>query len=255
MKEDYRISKKGIKIGDIEISTEIILKAAIQTNSYLFSLDKECKKLKVNFFQALGQRNLSGFIGEVYKSFFADEFEIIKMNPHPDGRPDLVFYNNLEYYNSGFEKVNGNYIPNKKIFTPYKYGGIEIKCTLGTHSVSKKEKDLRNHKPFEIYESRIDFLKGITYMAHHAHNINLLGLYYDYFENSNFCPQIMVGFYSNILEEDWGEISKPKANTKTTSAGSISKSGIEKLKQNCLFHSTNLKYTSKFSEIGFNLNL
>lgn len=254
--KDYRICKNNFKIKNtIQISTDSVLKAIIDTNNYLDSLNQECKKLNINFFHALGQRNLSGFIGEVYKSFLDDTLKIIKMNPHPDGRPDLIFYNNIEYYNSGFKRINEKLMPNKKFFTPYKYGGIEIKCTIGSHSISKKEKTERNHKPFEIYESRIEFLKGITYMAHHAHNINLLGLYYDYYEDSDLCPQILTGFYSDIVEADWGRISKPKVNTKTTSAGSISKSGIEKLKQNCLFHIRNKKYVSKFNEIGFNLNM
>ena len=250
----FRIGRENFNVNNSIIPTKTILEAVVQTNNYLSDLDSECKKINVKFFHALGQRNLSGFIGEVYKKFLADILELVKLNPHPDGRPDLIFYNNIEYYNSGFQKFKDNLLPNKVFFTPYKYGGLEIKCTIGSHYVSKKEKINRKNKPFDIYEPRINFLRGITYMAHHTHDINLLGLYYDYYNNSDFCPQILTGFYSNIQKHDWGEVSKPKINTKTTSATSISKSGMDKLKQNCLFHVLDEKYILKFNDIGFSLN-
>ena len=249
--ENFNISIKQFQIDEFQVSTDMVLKAVVATNNYLVNLDNECKKLNVKFFDALGQRNLSGFIGEVYKKFLADNLEIIKLNPHPDGRPDLIFYKSHDYYNSGFQEVGGKLIPNKTYFTPYNYGGIEIKCTLGTHSIPKKDKIERNNKPFEIYEPRVNYLKGVTYMAHHSHNINLLGLYYDYYQGSNCCPQILTGFFSKIEKEDWGKVSKPKANTKTTSATSISKSGIEKLTRNCLFHINDMKYINSFKKAGF----
>ncbi len=187
-----------MEVENIKIPSKLVLNAIVNTNNYLLNLNKECVKLNINFFEALGQRNLSGFIGEVYKKFLAESVKIVKLNPHPDGRPDLIFYKNIDYYNSGFHNINGKSMPNKSFFTPYKYGGIEIKCTIGSQYISKKDKHDRNYKPFQIYEPRIDYLKGVTYMAHHAHSINLLGLYYDFYEDSDFCPQILAGFYSKI---------------------------------------------------------
>ena len=54
--KDYRISKNNFKIKNtIQISTDSVLKAIVDTNNYLDSLNQECKKLNINFFHALGK--------------------------------------------------------------------------------------------------------------------------------------------------------------------------------------------------------
>jgi hypothetical protein len=248
--KNYNLVKDTITFNNFNIESKEILLAITSTNNYLNYIINSFEEIGLNFLESLGQRNLSAVIGEIYKQFFSKQITEFLLNPHPDGRPDLIFVKDKfqkEYYDLSFEETSHKKLPIKKRFTPFPYGGIEIKCSIGTHAVPVKMK--KNYKP---NEPRINFLRDVGFMSHHIHELDLLGLYYDYYEEANGNPQILMAFYTKIEISDWSQMSLGTDSSKTTSATSLSQQGRLKLKQNTLLHINNEKYVEKFSNIGFN---
>ena len=73
------INKDQFKIGDLNINTNQILKSVNDTNKYLFDLSMQFKNLNIDLIESLGNRNLSGTIGEIFKYFLVSEFKMFKM--------------------------------------------------------------------------------------------------------------------------------------------------------------------------------
>src|SRR5207249_2950887 len=132
------------------------------------------------------QRNVSGFIGEVFSRFFAAEVDGFVTNPHPDGRPDLLDVSSKEareYFDMKcFIRLrDGSSAPNKSYLAPFKYGGIEVKATIGNpfsdyRARLKKELGLNE---FVVKFPRVNYLNSIAYWGHHTGCENMVGLYYD----------------------------------------------------------------------------
>lgn len=248
--KNYNLIKDSITYDNFSIESKEILLAIISTNNYLNFIINSFEEIGLNFLESLGQRNLSAVIGEIYKQFFSKQIPEFLLNPHPDGRPDLIFVKDKlqkEYFDSSFETTSLKKLPIKKRFTPFPFGGIEIKCSIGAHSVPVKMR--HNYKP---NEPRINFLRSIGFMSHHIHELDLLGLYYDYYAEANGNPQILMAFYTKIDISDWSQMSLGTVSSKTTSATSLTQQGRLKLKQNTLLHINNEKYIEKFTNIGFN---
>ena len=75
--------------------------------------------------------------------------------------------------------------------------------------------------------------RGYDWKAHHRETNNLLGIYWD-FDQDTRLPIIAGTFFSNTLtEEDWGKIVQPKeGGGRTTSVSIMQKSGIYKMYKN-----------------------
>ena len=60
----------------------------------------------------------------------------LQSNLHQDGYPDLLLTNTgerLDYYRSLYtEKKGKKYPKDKALFSPFKYGGVEVKATCGS---------------------------------------------------------------------------------------------------------------------------
>ena len=83
------LSKK-IQIREEIITSAELIEAATATNSYIKSLVSAFDELGFDIFYSLGQRNISGFVGEIFKHILAAKHEGFIANPHPDGRPDIL---------------------------------------------------------------------------------------------------------------------------------------------------------------------
>lgn len=196
-------------------------------NEALYSLDQQAKTFDINIFEALGMRNLSGIVGEYFgKSIQRQSNGMLHSNLHQDGYPDLLLINTPErkaYFDTLYTVTNGKKYPkDKSLFSPYKYGGIEIKATCGsTPPASKIPKPL-------IGEQRIDLVNSFDWKAHHRETNNLVGILWDFIDE---IPTIVAAFYRNDLTvDDWGKIVQPKeGGGRTTSVSIMNRDGISKM--------------------------
>lgn len=172
-------------------------------------------------------RNLSGLVGEYFaKSVQRHSHGKVASNLHQDGYPDLLLVNTperLAYYKTLYTDRNGKLYPrDKSSFSPFKYGGIEVKATCGTTpSAGEMPKPL-------IGERRIGILKSLTWKAHHRETNNLLAVYWDFIDE---VPTIAGCFYRNDLTvKDWGKIVQPRrGGGRTTSVSIMAQSGVHKM--------------------------
>jgi hypothetical protein len=233
------IGDKTVIINDLRLSSQDVIHAVGKTNQYLNQISQYFIDLDIEIFHILGQRNISGFIGEVFSKFLEKEVVDLKSNPHQDGRPDLINLSTIEskdFFSTSFVNENHNN-PIKKNFTPYPFGGVEVKCSIGDFRPMKREvKSKILQKKYgvdnvDIKIPRIEFFSGINYWAHHQNCSNLLGLYYDYYEKSKFNPQIISVFYATLERDDWYDLSIGKEGSKKTSNTSLRPSGKDKIKR------------------------
>ena len=222
---------------DVVISPRDVIKVVVEANTYLHTLSKLFSDLEFDIYSTLGQRNLSGFIGEVFSRVFEKRIAGYLVNPHADGRPDLLDVTSPESLNY-FKKEcltlseEGDLVPNRSVLAPYKYGGIEVKTTIGSpvNNYKNKLNDDTGLNGFSVGTNRVNYLSSITYWGHHTSCENLLGLYYDYCNKLNGCPQIMALMHSSLDPDiDWNPVSVGKKGSKKTSNTSLSLNGREKI--------------------------
>lgn len=220
--------KKNVSINEETILTnEQIVNAINFSNEALQSLDAQTKSFDINIFEALGMRNLSGVVGEYFaKSIQRFSNGGLQGNLHQDGYPDLLLTNTPErksYFDTLYTISDGKIYPkDKALFSPYKYGGIEVKATCGsTPSASQVPKPL-------IGEKRISLLNSFDWKAHHRETNNLLSILWDFI---NEVPTIVACFYRNDLTtSDWGNIVQPKeGGGRTTSVSIMNSTGVKKM--------------------------
>lgn len=140
--------------------------------------------------------------------------------------PDLLLINNEErkaYFETLYTTVDGKKYPrDKALFSPYRYGGVEVKATCGsTPPASQVPKPL-------IGEQRIALVNSFDWKAHHRETNNLIGILWDFI---NEVPTIVAAFYRNdLVIDDWGEIVQPReGGGRTTSVSIMNSSGIKKM--------------------------
>lgn len=240
--------------GKIVLSNEDILESIQAANLALKSLNEHTKQFDINIFEALGMRNLSGLVGEYFaKSIMRVSAGKLNSNPHQDGYPDLLLTDTkdkLHYFESLFVGKDGKKYPvDKEAFSPFKYGGIEIKATCGSTPPAKQKS-----KPL-IGEQRIELLVSFDWKAHHRNTNNLLAVLWDFIDEN---PTIVACFYRNDLTtEDWGKIVQPKEEGgRTTSVSIMKQSAVKRMCANWIAVIDDKDYTEKLSErkwIGYNV--
>lgn len=211
------------------ISNTDIVHAIQFCNTALEELDTQTKRFDINIFEALGMRNLSGIVGEYFaKSIQRYSRNNLHSNLHQDGYPDLLLIDTPEkvsYFNTLYTLKKGRMYPkDKSLFSPYKYGGVEVKATCGsTPSASKTPKPL-------IGEQRISLVNSFDWKAHHRETNNLLAIFWDFI---NEIPTIAGCFYRNDLAPtDWGKIVTPsEGGGRTTSVSIMTSNGVAKMCQ------------------------
>ncbi len=217
-----------VKINDeLILTNEQIVLAINFANSAIKSLDEQTKAFDINIFEALGMRNLSGIVGEYLgKSLQRYSKGNLQSNLHQDGYPDLLLTNNIvrkKYFDSLYIIINEKKYPrDKSLFSPYLYGGIEVKATCGSTPSAKI-----TPKPL-IGEQRISLVNSFDWKAHHRSTNNLIGILWDFY---NEVPTIVAAFYRNDLTiDDWGKIVQPKEDGgRTTSVSIMTTAGITKM--------------------------
>ena len=153
------------------ITTSQLKDAILFCNDAIRTLDAQTKQFDINIFEVLGMRNLSGMVGEYFaKSVQRYSNNALHSNLHQDGYPDLLLTNTeerLAYYLTLFTEMNGKKYPkDKALFSPFKYGGVEVKATCGsTPSASTTPKPL-------IGEQRIQLINKFDWKAHHRETNN-----------------------------------------------------------------------------------
>lgn len=209
------------------LSSEDLKNAILFCNNAILTLDKQTRQFDINIFEVLGMRNLSGMVGEYFaKSVQRFSHNNLHSNLHQDGYPDLILTNTperLAYFNNLYTEINGKKYPkNKSQFSPYKFGGVEVKATCGsTPSASQIPKPL-------IGEQRIQKVNSFDWKAHHRETNNLLSIFWDFIDE---VPTVAGCFYRNDLTiDDWGKIVQPsERGGRTTSVSIMSRSGVKKM--------------------------
>lgn len=217
-----------VSLGDTVILSNDDVVAAINfCNHALRTLDEQTRQFDINIFEAMGMRNLSGIVGEYFgKSIQRFSHDSLHSNLHQDGYPDLLLTHTQEqkdYFSTLYTVVNGKKYPrDKALFSPYLYGGLEVKATCGsTPPASRVPKPL-------IGEQRIALVNSFDWKAHHRETNNLLGIFWDFLDE---VPTIVACFYRNdLLTDDWGRIVHPTdGGGRTTSVSIMAKTGIKKM--------------------------
>lgn len=215
--------------GESLISNEKLIEAIHFCNNAIRTLDDQTKQFDINIFEVMGMRNLSGMVGE-YFAKSVERFSDGKLhsNLHQDGYPDLLRTNTsqrLSYYRSLYIETAGKKYPkDKALFSPFKYGGVEVKATCGSTPPAKQIP-----KPL-IGEQRIDKLTSFDWKAHHRETNNLLSVFWDFIDE---VPTVAACFYRDDLSmNDWGKIVQPKTDGgRTTSVSIMTSAGVKKMCQ------------------------
>lgn len=220
-----RITYNGVQV----LTPQEVVDAINFSNEALLKLNETTQEFDINIFETLGMRNLSGMVGEYFaRSIMKLSKGKLQSNLHQDGYPDLCLTDSSakkKYFDSLYTiKDDKKYPINKEVFSPYKYGGIEIKATCGsTPSASKVPKPL-------VGEQRVKLINSFDWKAHHRETNHLLAVLWD-FINGN--PTIVAAFYQdNLTIDDWGKIVQPKDDGgRTTSVSIMNRGGIKKMCQ------------------------
>ena len=193
------------------LDSHLVEKAVRKANLAIELIHDLASSNDIPIFAFLGLRNLSSFVGEV---FAGEVFRLLndklRPNPNQDGYPDLLAYTpeGKKYIE---ERERNSEMSVKKFWSPYPFGGIEVKATCGnveSASVQAKPK---------IGEARIPSLVSAEWKAHHRETNNLLAIYWDFLDE---IPTVLAAFYRNDLTvDDWGEVVKPKEGAGRTRSG------------------------------------
>lgn len=240
---------------ELIITNEQLLDSINFCNTAIRTLDEQTKQFDINIFEVLGMRNLSGMVGEYFaKSVQRFSKNSLQSNLHQDGYPDLLLTNTakrLSYYQTLYTEIDGKKYPrDKALFSPFLYGGVEVKATCGsTPSASIMPKPL-------IGEQRIEKVNSFDWKAHHRETNNLLSIFWDFIDE---VPTVAGCFYRNDLTiDDWGQIVQPKASGgRTTSVSIMTSAGVRKMCHGWLAVINSPEYIEKFSNrkwIGYRID-
>ena len=218
-----KITYKGTPV----MTTKDVVEAMNYANKAIRELSDLTMKFDINIFDTLGLRNLSGMVGELLaKSIKKVSAGKLESNPHQDGYPDLLMVETKqkkEYLETLYTiKDNKRYPVEKKFFSPFKFGGIEVKATCGDTPPAKQVP-----KPL-IGEQRVSLVKSFVWKAHHRGTSHLLAVLWDFIDG---LPTYVAAFYQeNLVADDWGKITKPKEEGGRTTSVSIMKAkGVKKM--------------------------
>jgi transcriptional regulator with XRE-family HTH domain len=173
----------------------------------------------------LGMRNLSAFVGELLSAaILANGKMPFVKNPHQDGYPDLLLLD--RFGKKTWEGLRDRF-NEKRPFSPFAGGGIEIKATCGSVPTPAKCRGKGMARP-DIGNQRISCITSLEWKAHHRDTNNLLGVFWDFIDGR---PRVAALFYSaELTVNDWGRIVSPReGGGRTTSVSIISDSGRLKM--------------------------
>lgn len=232
MNRDYIINRNTSVSykGTTVLTPQEVVEAMNYANTALKELSDTTMRFDINIFETLGMRNLSGMIGEYFaRSVMKISNGKLESNLHQDGYPDLLLVDTPQkkaHFDTLYTESNGKRYPiDKEHFSPFLYGGIEVKSTCGSTPSAKKVP-----KPL-IGEQRVSIVKSFDWKAHHRTTNHLLAVLWDFIDG---LPTYVAAFYQDNLEiEDWGKIVHPKEDGGRTTSVSIMKAqGVKKMCHN-----------------------
>lgn len=161
----------------------------LQTNRIL-------KDLPSTLYRSIDYKTTSAMIGAIFCDTLAAALAGCLVNPIEKGHPDIIPICGKDCSEAELR----NYPQ-----------GLEIKTTVG---------NIVQGTNLRAGQTRIKYLKDITWQAHHREVTELLGLVWDFVNDGtefNF-PVITAAFYAaDLTQADWGEISGTEGrNTKVT---------------------------------------
>ena len=202
------------------LSADQVRDAVVAANNALELIHDISDANNAPIFTLLGLRNLSGFVGEVVASeLYRLNSNKFLPNPNQDGYPDLLATteDGLIYIR---EREKLGQTSEKSYWSPYPYGGIEVKATCGDTPAAKTMA-----KP-AIGEPRRQILISANWKSHHRGTNNLIGIYWDFVDG---LPTVLAAFYRNDLTEaDWGKMVMPREGGGNTTSVSIMVKGSAK---------------------------
>jgi len=212
----YRKNNKFNVNSGFHCNANHIEKAAIDTNDTFAALP-------FSLFNSIDYKTTSTILGRVFSAKLAKETGSI-VNPIEKGHPDIIPKEGKD----ASEAELRNYPE-----------GIEIKVTAG---------NVEKGSPLKRGSTRINYIRGITWQAHHREVEALLGLIWDFSNNENTNPVITGAFYSDLLNvNDWGTISGTTGrNTKVTG---MRVSGKNKMGNGWILIINNPKYIECYQKI------
>lgn len=226
LNSNVTIDYEGVTV----LTTQNVADAMNFANNALRELSNTTMRFDINIFETLGMRNLSGMIGEYFaRSVMKISNGKLESNLHQDGYPDLLLVDTptkKQYFDTLYTVKNGRRYPiDKEHFSPFKYGGIEVKATCGSTPSASKAKNIT--KPL-IGEQRVSQINSFDWKAHHRTTNHLLGVLWDFIDG---LPTYVAAFYQDNLEvKDWGAIVQPKeGGGRTTSVSIMNSQGIKKM--------------------------
>lgn len=238
---DFAILKPAVSLSGQRYEVASLVNAFVATNSFIIDLGGVAQSLNVELWRLLNQRNLSGFIGTIAVRAVASSVACLEANPHPDGQPDLVYVGSpaaAKYFQQECfrESKAGGRMAQKARLCPYRYGGIEVKSTIGDNITpyASRLRAATGKDKFDIGVPRVSCIRSLTYWAHHRAEMSLLGLYYDYYAPADGQPQILAAFLAQLDKDDWGVLSTGKPLKKKTSNTGLTARGRAKVAQSCI---------------------
>lgn len=176
----YKINTFQIHNG-FDVSAKDILNAVNETNLSL-------TRLPSSLYIIIDYKTTSTIIGRLFCDGLARHIKGAIVNPIEKGHPDIIPENGK----NATEAQLRNYPE-----------GLEIKCTVG---------NIKQGTNLRAGNTRLEYLTGLTWQAHHQEVRQLLGLIWDFAnktdDNSYIYPAITGAFYSSSLNiQDWGIIS------------------------------------------------
>ncbi len=234
------------------VSGSTVILAVARANTYLHQLEEAFGQSRLGLYETLGPRNVSGFVGEVVKAALANTVEGFVANPHADGRPDLLDVSSLEarrYLEGPCRDQVPPFAPLRERLAPFRYGGLEVKCTIGALKSNYREMLRRadRSETLTVGTPRRDYICGITYWGHHRDCTNLVGIYYDFVAKAGGAPQVLLVMHAELdPAKDWSPISVGRASSKKTSNTSLTRSGRSKIRSNAVAVTAIKEYQDKF---------
>jgi hypothetical protein len=202
-----------------------IYHAILETSGLLCSLP-------VSLYRTIDYKATSGIIGAIFCDKLAPIVGAI-VNPIEKGHPDII-------------PVQGQRASEQELRNYPQ--GLEVKTTIG---------NVRNGVNLSVGDTRIDYLTGITWQAHHREVDALLGIVWDFIDMNGadnvLYPSITGVFYSDRLtHKDWGKISGTTGrNTKVTG---MTVSGKRKMGEGWIAIINDEKFLTRYTQIfGFDI--
>lgn len=205
----------------LEVIPAIVGEAVAIANAAIKVVHDVSQAYDVLLFDILGLRNLSSFVGEVFKDQLARLMpDSVIPNPNQDGHPDLLaLTREAKPYLDRLEREG--LTSAKEYFSPFPYGGLEVKATCGDTPPARVMA-----KP-KIGESRLSIMTGLNWKAHHRETNHLISLVWDFVDG---IPTILAAFYRNDLSpDDWGRMVTPGEGSRTTSVSIMAGVGVRKM--------------------------